>query len=200
MKNLRNNKTARLFIIGILILLVIFLYFRNVDLSKVNSVDGATQELQANYKPDTWDKKLLLGAGAVLGAAFGLEASENDWDVKKLYETGGDFKASRVLRDKEGNILTDADLAAGKQGKYTDEYDCKDFSTHPVEGTSLLTRQAVKSFTSSNLAVSAKIENRNQKPKWGRREAPTQMHSPQKFPNPKGFSTLRVAQKVRFDP
>jgi hypothetical protein len=131
MKNLRNNKTARLFIIGILILLVIFLYFRNVDLSKVNSVDGATQELQANYKPDTWDKKLLLGAGAVLGAAFGLEASENDWDVKKLYETGGDFKASRVLRDKEGNILTDADLAAGKQGKYTDEYDCKDFSTQP---------------------------------------------------------------------
>ncbi|RTY33416.1 hypothetical protein EKD00_09465 [Chlorobium phaeovibrioides] len=39
----------------------------------------------------------------------------------------------------------------------------------------------------------AKIENRNQKPKWGRREAPTQTHSRQEFPNPKGFSTLRVA-------
>jgi len=39
----------------------------------------------------------------------------------------------------------------------------------------------------------AKIGNRNQKPKWGRREAPTQTHSRQKFPNPKGFSTLRVA-------
>ncbi len=39
----------------------------------------------------------------------------------------------------------------------------------------------------------AKIENRNWKPKWGRREAPTQTHSRQKFPNPKGFSTLRVA-------
>jgi hypothetical protein len=39
----------------------------------------------------------------------------------------------------------------------------------------------------------AKIENQNQKPKWGRREAPTQTHSRQKFPNPKGFSTLRVA-------
>ena len=46
----------------------------------------------------------------------------------------------------------------------------------------------------------AKIENRNQKPKWGRREAPTQTHSRQKFPNSKGFSTLRVAQKRRFDP
>ena len=39
----------------------------------------------------------------------------------------------------------------------------------------------------------AKIGNRNQSPKWGRREAPTQTHSRQKFPNPKGFSTLRVA-------
>ena len=39
----------------------------------------------------------------------------------------------------------------------------------------------------------AKIGNRNQKPKWGRREAPTQTHSRQKFPNSKGFSTLRVA-------
>ena len=39
----------------------------------------------------------------------------------------------------------------------------------------------------------AKIGNRNQKPKWGRREAPTQTHSRQKFPNSKDFSTLRVA-------
>ncbi len=39
----------------------------------------------------------------------------------------------------------------------------------------------------------AKIGNRNQKPKWGRREAPTQTHSRQKFQNSKGFSTLRVA-------
>jgi len=38
------------------------------------------------------------------------------------------------------------------------------------------------------------------KPKWGRAEGATLMHSRQKFPNPKGFSTLRVAQKRRFDP
>ena len=39
----------------------------------------------------------------------------------------------------------------------------------------------------------AKIGNRNWKPKWGRSFAPTQTHSRQKFPNSKGFSTLRVA-------
>ena len=39
----------------------------------------------------------------------------------------------------------------------------------------------------------AKIENRNWKPKWGRAAGATQTHSRQKFPNPKGFSTLRVA-------
>jgi len=42
----------------------------------------------------------------------------------------------------------------------------------------------------------AKIENRNRKPKWGRHEVPTQMYSPQKFPNPKGFATLRVAPRL----
>jgi len=39
----------------------------------------------------------------------------------------------------------------------------------------------------------AKIENPNRKPKWGRAAGATQTHSRQKFPNPKGFSTLRVA-------
>jgi len=39
----------------------------------------------------------------------------------------------------------------------------------------------------------AKIQNRNWKPKWGRAAGATQTHSRQKFPNPKGFSTLRVA-------
>src|SRR3990167_11540289 len=42
----------------------------------------------------------------------------------------------------------------------------------------------------------AKIENRNWKPKWGRREAPTQMYSPQKILNLKGFATLRAAPRL----
>ena len=57
-----------------------------------------------------------------------------------------------------------------------------------------------KKLAGSNPALSAKIENRNWKPKWGRAAGATQTHSRQKFPNPKGFSMLRVAQKVRFDP
>jgi hypothetical protein len=42
----------------------------------------------------------------------------------------------------------------------------------------------------------AKIGNRFLKPKWGRREAPTLMHSPRRIQNPKGFSTLRVAPRL----
>jgi len=42
----------------------------------------------------------------------------------------------------------------------------------------------------------AKIENRFLKPKWGRAEGATQMHSPQKILNLKGFSTLRVARRL----
>ncbi len=69
-----------------------------------------------------------------------------------------------------------------------------------VESTAFEKRQARKGLGSSNLPLSAKIENRNWKPKWGRAAGATQTHSRQKFPNPKGFSTLRVAQKRRFDP
>jgi len=43
------------------------------------------------------------------------------------------------------------------------------------------------------LIHTAKKRNRILKPKWGRAAGATQTHSRQKFPNPKGFSTLRVA-------
>ena len=42
--------------------------------------------------------------------------------------------------------------------------------------------------------------NRNSREKYGRREAPSVLHSPRRIQNSKGFSTLRVAQKVRLDP
>jgi hypothetical protein len=130
MQNLRNNKTVRLSVIALLLLLVVVLYFRNVNTDNLTSVDGVTGELKSEMKPDTMEKKILLGAGAVLGAALGLEVSNNDWDLQKLKETGGDFAASRVLRDKSGNIVTAEEVAAGtKQAKYTDEYNCDDFQT-----------------------------------------------------------------------
>jgi hypothetical protein len=125
----RNQKWVRLLVIGLLILLVIFLYFRNVDTTNLNSAEGIKEELGQNYRPDTWEKKLLLGVLGILGVAGGMEVSNTDFDVKKLIDTKGDFAASKVLRDKSGNILTEEDLKAGKIGKYTDEYDCKDFDT-----------------------------------------------------------------------
>ena len=42
----------------------------------------------------------------------------------------------------------------------------------------------------------AKIENRNRKPKWGRHEVPSVLNSPQKILNLKGFATLRVARRL----
>ena len=45
----------------------------------------------------------------------------------------------------------------------------------------------------------AKIRNQKRRTKRGRAEDATLMHSPRRIQNPKGFSTLRVAQKVRFD-
>ena len=68
-----------------------------------------------------------------------------------------------------------------------------------VRGASII-RQNPADFVRNTFELrpihTAKIGNRNQKPKWGRREAPTQTHSRQKFPNSKGFSTLRVARRL----
>ena len=69
-----------------------------------------------------------------------------------------------------------------------------------VEWAALEMRCTRKGTGSSNPPLSAKIRNSNFRQKYGRREAPSVLHSPQKTLNQKGFSTLRVAQKVRFDP
>ncbi len=130
MQNLRNNKKVRLGVIIFLMLLIAVLYFRNVDTGNMGTIEGATGELQAQLKPDTTEKKVLIGLFGLMGAALGLEASNNDFDLKKLVDTKGDFKASKVLRDKTGNIVTAEEIKAGnKIAKGTDEYNCADFKT-----------------------------------------------------------------------
>ena len=133
MQNLRNNHWVRIGVIVFLMIVLVVLYFRNVDTGNMNSVDGATGELQAQVRPDTWEKKVYLGLFGVLSAALGLEVSKTDVDLGKLIETKGDLKASKVLRDKTGNVVTDADIASGKvkkeDVKYTNEYNCDDFKT-----------------------------------------------------------------------
>ncbi len=130
MKNLRNNKNFKLGVIAFLMLVVVVLYFRNVDTGSLSSSEAVAGQVKDNYKPDTLEKKILLGIFAVLGGAFGLEATNNDFDMKKLIETKGDLNASRVLRDKTGNVVTAEEVASGaKTAKYTDEYNCDDFKT-----------------------------------------------------------------------
>ncbi|MBP9781490.1 excalibur calcium-binding domain-containing protein [Candidatus Woesebacteria bacterium] len=65
--------------------------------------------------------------------ALGLEVSQNDWDLQKLWESKSsqDSKISRdvqgnVLFDKFGEITTDA-----TRGKTSDQYNCADFETQP---------------------------------------------------------------------
>ena len=62
-----------------------------------------------------------------------------------------------------------------------------------VRGAFSLNQDLTQNTFELCLTDTAKIGNRNWKPKWGRREGPTQTHSREKFPNSKGFSTLRVA-------
>jgi hypothetical protein len=91
-------------------------------------------------------KPILIGVIAILLAAFGLESTNNDWDIGKMLSgtpaseakilrdekgnlqqnAAGEF-VTRVMRDKEGNIVKDNTTG----GKYTDEYNCDDFSTQP---------------------------------------------------------------------
>ena len=66
-------------------------------------------------------------------AAFGLEFTQNDWDLGKLWETKS-FQESKVSRDTAGNILFDklGNITTDKtKGKIADDYNCADFSTKP---------------------------------------------------------------------
>ncbi len=66
-------------------------------------------------------KPILIAVLAILLAAFGLESTNNDWDLGKLL-SGSSPTEAKVMRDKEGNVVTNG-------GKYTDEYNCDDFTT-----------------------------------------------------------------------
>lgn len=66
-------------------------------------------------------KPVLMGVIAILLAAFGLEASNNDWDLGKLM-SGSTLEEAKVMRDIDGNVIESG-------GKYTDEYNCSDFET-----------------------------------------------------------------------
>ena len=71
--------------------------------------------------------KGILGVVIVmLLGALGLEMSNTDFDLGKLMN-GASMQESKVLRDKQGNVVP----AGTANAKATDEYNCADFSTQP---------------------------------------------------------------------
>jgi F0F1-type ATP synthase assembly protein I len=67
----------------------------------------------------------MFGIIALLLVGVGLEVNNTDYDLGKMMETKS-LSESKVLRDKEGNMVTDSGL-----GKAANEYNCDDFSTQP---------------------------------------------------------------------
>lgn len=84
---------------------------------KFKPLANASQGTKKTVKP------ILMIIIALLLGALGLEATNNDWDLGKLL-SGSSLSEAKVMRDKEGNVVTSG-------GKYTDEYNCDDFSTQP---------------------------------------------------------------------
>lgn len=88
----------------------------------------------------------MIGIGIVLLVALGFEMNGTDIDLGSVMQ-GESIKDSAIERDAEGNLKTSAEggfltrvfrdregnvVAEGTAGaKYTDEYNCDDFTTQP---------------------------------------------------------------------
>ena len=112
LSDLRSSHKARLWIIGGLIALAAIALF---------------------FVKATWAK---IAIGAMIGlllVAFGMEASQKDYDVGQLAKTKS-FSQSEVGRDASGNVLFDKlgnatnDAAVGKAAN---DYNCSDFTSQP---------------------------------------------------------------------
>lgn len=109
-QELRGNHKFRMIVILVLlaIVVVLFIFFKKLRIA-------------------------LIVAFIALLAAFGLEATKNDWDIQKLIETKS-FQQSKVSRDTQGNLLFDKlgnITTDSTKGKSADEYNCDDFDTQP---------------------------------------------------------------------
>ena len=99
----RSSKKVRLWVIGVLIAIgVIALFF----------VKG------------TWAKVAIGAMIAILLAAFGMEATNNDYDVGKLVETRS-FSSSKIERDDKGNLINVDAFCNAEES----DYNCTDFNT-----------------------------------------------------------------------
>lgn len=110
LSRLRGNHKFRLWLIGILLVIVAIMFV-------------------------FWAKARIFLAVIfiTLLATFGMEATQNDWDLGKLWETKS-FQESKVSRDTAGNVLFDKlgnITTDSSKGKKADEYNCDDFMTQP---------------------------------------------------------------------
>jgi hypothetical protein len=99
----RRSKKVRLWVIGILIAIVVGLFF---------------------YAKSTGQKIALGTILAILLAALGLEAKNTDYDVGELARTGS-FEAAKIQRDQEGTIINVDAFCDAKEA----DYNCADFKT-----------------------------------------------------------------------
>jgi hypothetical protein len=104
----RNDKSVRLWVIGILIAIGVAAFF---------------------FVKTTWAKVVIGSMIALLMLAFGMEVKDTDFDVQKLVETGS-FAASKIARDPEtGNLLPESvDAFCNAKEK---DYNCADFKNQP---------------------------------------------------------------------
>ncbi len=65
---------------------------------KLKSLQNSPESTKKIAKP------VLMGVIAILLAAFGLEASNNDWDLGKLL-SGSSPADAKVMRDIDGNVV-----------------------------------------------------------------------------------------------
>ena len=102
--NIRNSHKARLWIIGGLIVICAVLFY---------------------FAKGVWVKVVLAGVIALLLAAFGMEATQTDYDVQKLIETKS-FSESKVERDATTGNLINIDNFCNAEKL---DYNCSDFKT-----------------------------------------------------------------------
>jgi hypothetical protein len=96
---------------------------------------------ESSEKTKKFAKPVLIGVIVLLLGAFGLETTNNDWDLGSIL-SGEGFSNSKIERDEQGNLKQDETGSfvtkvmrdklgnvVESGGKYTDEYNCDDFST-----------------------------------------------------------------------
>ena len=105
-QEIRSSKKVRLWVIGGLIAVAAIMLF---------------------FVKSTWAKIVLGATIALLAAAFGLEATNRDYDVAKLAKTRS-FAASKIERDpKTGNLINIDNFCNAEKI----DYNCADFKSQP---------------------------------------------------------------------